>query len=835
MNIYYADEGTKTIVAQITVNGTLYTACSTITYARPTVFTQPTYQWSIDTTRMYGNDADYLGNTPTTFGMNTTPNQNGSTGADVLVENGCDDVFDKPIIIIEGFDPGNKFTIEKLTKKFSSFQFISTLKEYGYDIVYVNFKNNTDYIENNARVLEAIINKVNQAKTGTNKISVIGFSMGGLIARWCLKDMEDGGRTHNVDKYFSYDSTHQGANVPLGFQYFSKEILQDYPILKWLNAGQTTTEPGLGDLDVAYDSPAGRQMMVTKATYSITNYTYGPSTNTVDYIRNAFAARLVAKGYPQQTTNYGIAFGQGNNTTNTKNAGNGKQWNNFNAGDKIFSGSLTALLTNFNVNIWAVPENNNNIQICKYRFAGLTYRTLFGIFPSVGFLIKSKDFYYTGQYPYDDAPGSFEKTQTKVASSLTAPIISLVGQSDTYGHDCHNFVATVSALDLQNQTYNYTNKWQSANMFFNIDSYIQNPTTVNGGGGTLSNTSLSPFSEVITSTSLSGGSNNNQWHRGDLQKPFADFMLYKILGFAPTSDCLNEDFCDLNPPISGPAVICPDGTYHIISLPNTIGIKWESKYGSFAITSGQGTNQVTITKVTNRSDTLILSLTNSCGTTRVIKLGIQVGAGNPPSVTLNYDNICGKLLQAIPYNLATGTTGFNWVVTGAKNLTRTTSTSDTYSGDLVVRPFQSGLTVGNTYYSYLTVQAITDCGLSDVNPYIYNITVGPYSPGNCVQVYLLSTKRLGQSLVDDIVAPSANSLKIYPNPISTMLYVLIPADSVNLHKATITITDISGRQVKQITTVSESNTIPVSTWANGTYVVIITDGKKKIIKKIVKN
>jgi hypothetical protein len=58
---------------------------------------------------------------------------------------------------------------------------------------------------------------------------------------------------------------------------------------------------------------------------------------------------------------------------------------------------------------------------------------------------------------------------------------------------------------------------------------------------------------------------------------------------------------------------------------------------------------------------------------------------------------------------------------------------------------------------------------------------------------------------------------------------------MDLVKAKITITDISGRTVKQVASVSQTNTIRVSAWPNGTYIVMVTDGNKKLVRKIVKN
>lgn len=138
-------------------------------------------------------------------------------------------------------------------------------------------------------MLEAVINWVNQHKTGSYKSTVIGFSMGGLVARWCLKDMEDRSVTHNVENYFSYDAPQQGANIPLGLQYIFKEVVRDAPYLKFNNT--------LSKLDDAFNSAAARQMLVTYADYDNSAFNWFPKLNTLNPLRAAFAARLKNKGY----------------------------------------------------------------------------------------------------------------------------------------------------------------------------------------------------------------------------------------------------------------------------------------------------------------------------------------------------------------------------------------------------------------------------------------------------------------------------------------------------------------------------------------------------------
>lgn len=325
-------------------------------------------------------------------------------------------------------------------------------------------------------------------------------------------------------------------------------------------------------LSDAFESPAGRQMLVTYGSYYPGLINWFPNLTTLDPLRAAFAERLQAKGYPQQTNNFGVAFGRGNNTANTKDAGIGNQFTNnnpFGPQSEILNGVISYLLVNVEAIVHAVPENNTKATIGYYGFAGITWRKIFGI-PFFSVALRIRRFDYTGQYPYDDAMGSFEITQSQFQESWPP---SLGGPATTNDHIGHNFVATASALDLQNQGYSSSNKWQSNNMFFNIDNQVQNAGQV--AGNTLATPSLSPFDAVITSTTETSWFNWNIFHNEDLSFQIANFIERKILNAQPVNCAGTNGLCNSNPVITGPSIICSTGgQYQISPLPSNITITW---------------------------------------------------------------------------------------------------------------------------------------------------------------------------------------------------------------------------------------------------------------------
>jgi len=491
-----------------------------------------------------------------------------------------------------------------------------------------------------------VINKVNQVKTGTNKLSIIGYSMGGLITRWCLKDMEDKGIAHNVQNYFSYDAPHQGANITLGLQYTFSLMLQDMPYLKWFSSD-------IRHLANGFQSPAARQMLVT----------YGGNlgtSSTLDPLRAFFAFKLQAKGYPQLTNNYAMAFGRGNNTAGTKDAGNGRQFtpaNPFGPGTKIFDGGVSFILVNFQSKAYAVPQNSTD-YIARYRFEGITFKKIFGIpvFPVVTLHVRNVR--YTGTYSYDDAPGGFSNTQAQFVANVSANR-GLAGVATDDGHDAHNFVSTVSALDLKNQGFGAGTLWQSNNLYYKVDDNIVSPGAV--GGNTISS-SLSPFKAVVTSSSDFSGQPNFD-HNDYIELQYANFISRQLLSTNLSGSCIDYAFCNASPVINGGNFLCSPGSYSATGLPRSgVSITWSSMFGGFSITSGQGTPSITVGLVSSKVDTIVLTLTNRCGLTRVFKKGIIVGTPAPtdivkgPSTSSDVEVTC----TSVP-----GATSYNWLKNGS--------------------------------------------------------------------------------------------------------------------------------------------------------------------------
>ena len=175
-----------------------------------------------------------------------------------------DQIVNKPLYIIDGYDPDDNRKIEKADyDKFdpiknetlydlmkykngsTDIELIKQLQGKGFDVIVVNhpvykrgskvIDGGSDYIERNAYTFISLIREIKGIQQGTAKAVVIGPSMGGLISRYALAYMEkkfaqtgEEKWNHNTRLWVSFDTPHQGANVPIGVQkgveYLGKEL-----------------------------------------------------------------------------------------------------------------------------------------------------------------------------------------------------------------------------------------------------------------------------------------------------------------------------------------------------------------------------------------------------------------------------------------------------------------------------------------------------------------------------------------------------------------------------------------------------------------------------------
>lgn len=236
-------------------------------------------------------------------------------------------ILDKPIILVDGFDPGDTRNTAAIYNQLvygTGQNMADDLRQLGFDVIVLNFPNyvrpNTtttidggvDFIQRNAYVLIELINQINAQKVGSQQNVVIGPSMGGLISRYALRYMEINGLNHDTRLYLSFDSPHLGANVPIGFQH----------LFNYMGFGPLNDLTMQALVNGMLKSPAARQMLIDHfeghlQNNSPTEFNTTPAsllpTGAPNY-RSAFQNELDTMGFPTTTRNIAIANGAGNGT-----------------------------------------------------------------------------------------------------------------------------------------------------------------------------------------------------------------------------------------------------------------------------------------------------------------------------------------------------------------------------------------------------------------------------------------------------------------------------------------------------------------------------------------
>jgi hypothetical protein len=230
----------------------------------------------------------------------------GISGADLFVQLGCDGIFDRPILIIEGFDPFNSNGINWIRDRYNTGEF-NLIRQRGYDLVFLNYWDGTDWIQNNANVVRnaiTLINNVKANRAAENKLIVIGESMGGIVARYAIRRMEQDGHNPEVSHYISFDAPHKGANIPFGIQTLAIEAAT--------NAGVQIASLFSSDLRELFAlvdvnaTPAARQLVRER----VLLWPYSTSVNV--YQTNEFLSlqnELQQMGYPSTCRNLAVICG----------------------------------------------------------------------------------------------------------------------------------------------------------------------------------------------------------------------------------------------------------------------------------------------------------------------------------------------------------------------------------------------------------------------------------------------------------------------------------------------------------------------------------------------
>ncbi|MGW1783936.1 esterase/lipase family protein [Streptomyces sp. NPDC002143] len=196
----------------------------------------------------------------------------------------------RPVIMADGFNLGKSDLKALYAGLDRDYPLLTQLRRRGRDVILLGFDERSDSVLDNAEAAMAAILRTSAEQLGSAPLAVGGFSMGGLVTRYALAKMERRRMDHRTRLYFSYDSPHRGAVIPVGLQAFAHFIPVDNPFARQMNC------------------PAARQMLWRH---------YDPETGAIGIApeREHFLEELArVGGWPQIPLKLALANGRGDGT-----------------------------------------------------------------------------------------------------------------------------------------------------------------------------------------------------------------------------------------------------------------------------------------------------------------------------------------------------------------------------------------------------------------------------------------------------------------------------------------------------------------------------------------
>ena len=371
----------------------------------------------------------------------------------------------KPFIFIEGFNPnelGDKDFKEMLQRLQDESNLTSNPKipmwqrlyDEGYDLIHVDFSDGAGDIIANAQVVKQAIRNINSMKQdnrSVEKTRVLGASMGGIIGKWALREMEINNEAHDVDKFISFDAPLQGANVPLGIQTLiqdlsnrSGKVVVHSPlggigvVVKSFSFGEFV--PVIKTLVTVFNKPATKQMIFYNA--------WAPTNNRREF-HDAFYSQFNALGDLQQIEHIKISNGSSTGQNQLLDPGEmyarviGVGYTPQYTGIGI---TTVKIFVSMDLKIFAIPSSGTG-TVYDGRIS-LTFPRGVNSFATIQ-MLNNVISNVSGLKPFDSAPGGFENFDFPTqAGGLTFDHVTILGDFGTKTKGLWGFVPTFSALGL---------------------------------------------------------------------------------------------------------------------------------------------------------------------------------------------------------------------------------------------------------------------------------------------------------------------------------------------------------------------------------------------------
>jgi hypothetical protein len=458
VSVQYSSGGSVEITTELTLwNRTKLTSKSRINIAAPAGSASP------------AGPETYCTNNDFTFTVNTTENGTVHTATVTARSACCDTEIRKPFIVINGFEtPALEdffgFTFNGLINNLQFFagsptgnSIYNDLESSDYDILFIDFADETEALEINARLVEEAIREINARKhqAGSSEQNVVvGISMGGVVGKLALLDMEAAGEQHESAVFFSMDSPLRGANIPLGAQFAVDHL-----------ANETVFGVGLGDMVEllgtaveVLERPSPKQMLI----YHKDGYIEGSGTIGLTMEHTDFYEMLRNKGALTQCEHIAVSNGSQIGIGQGFNAGAPIFKAEGNANDFVglagldlsdfggfFGGILNAIIdlglnqVDIDFDLRTIPEPaTGNHRIYK----GEVSTDLFFGLLTINYLFREVKIGGPNLLPLDSAPGGFVDIPQPEDFGLPAGIFDNPPAELSLDRFC--FIPTISALEI---------------------------------------------------------------------------------------------------------------------------------------------------------------------------------------------------------------------------------------------------------------------------------------------------------------------------------------------------------------------------------------------------
>lgn len=639
MNVYYSTNGVKTVLFKMTyTDGSIFESHARVEVSGISSAQQnPLARYKgIDTSRLFFPKAGFP--SPRTF-----ENQFGKALVTVEYAQGNGHVIRKPFIFVEGFDSWRITSPDNPDANRSFEKFITTsdfglipiqsgktlsdlLESNGYDLIYIDFEDGTDYIQRNAYLVQNVIEWVNSVKQPYNGVRqqnvVVGASMGGLVGKYALKDMENRGINHEARLFCAFDSPHQGANVPLAIQAAASHLASvgigfGLPGI-YFSPGSFTLgnlKPKIGRLSILFTTPAVKQMAKYRV-YDLPGdfgFMYDNSTH------DQFMSEYSGLGYPVNSRNIFISNGSecGVNQgfqpyaelMHVDSVLSLPGWVKFAA--KILS--PRALFTTYpQLSLLSLPGTKMDVkaefilntlpdQQQQRIYKGNIYvkKKILGLI-NLNITLSNRSLYSNSSFlPLDSAPGGVFDIDL-LAKDL--PFVLLQKR--------FSFVPTYSALDISGGTQPINSS--DLSRAYSPGSPPPFPKNVR-------------VNNFLTGSKISTSPTFANENHVQITQRNGSWLFQEIQGTTAFSSCLYLCSGSTGATISGSSVVCGNNSNFVLNnVPVGATITWTNST-NLSYVSGQGTTSYFVSKNNSGTGYVSASVTTECGTFAVPQFNVHVG------------------------------------------------------------------------------------------------------------------------------------------------------------------------------------------------------------------